>query len=355
MIAWTLLLAPNVARAHAPVTYEAGPDDWCEVLASIPGGDFVALAPGDYTGPCVVVGKLNESYPGDYTTIVAADSSQPPVLHGDGVADVVLDVSGQQVLVSGFVVVDIPAGVTAIRLHDGTNLQARFLTMTGIDGTAVSVAQGATSTRVSENRVTGGSGTAFEVGCVPECAPEATEIAHNFVSGVATGTRIRGGATVWLHDEVVADAVSAVVVEAGAGATTTIELSLFHASATALDISAPSLLRNLIVLAGTTRLAGSGITLTGSTLLGSLDPAGLSSGSAVRNLALADAAPVVPAGAVGEALVACPDPDLCWLDAATWDLFPVADGPLANTGVTDADLTGDWCSRARGDANSPGA
>lgn len=350
-----LALAARLAWGHAPVTHSASPGDWCEVLASVPGGDFVALQPGDYYGPCVLVGTLNALYPGDFTTVLAADLLDPPVLHGDGVADVVLDVSGSNVLLSSLHIRDIPEGVTAIRLHDGDDLQARSLTATGVHGTFVHVGQNVIGARVSENVVDGGNGTAVEIGCAPACSPDGVEVSHNLVTNMATGIRVRSGASAWIHDEVIAWGADALRVEAGASAPGTIELGLFHSTATALDVSAPSLLRNVVVLGGLTRLSGDGITVTGSTVLGTLDGSGLLGASSVRNVALSAATIALPAGIDGGGNVACAVPDDCWLDASAWDLFPRDGGPLVNTGVADADLSGDWCNRARGDAISPGA
>ncbi len=347
----------SLAQAHIPTFLLATPDDWCDVVQGALGGDYIQFTPGDYFGPCTIVGQPNALYPGDYTTLLALDPYDLPRIHHDGVSDFILDVSGTHLLVTLMDFPVVPEGVTAIRLHDGDDLWARYISTAVVNGTLVHVDSGATTTRIGELTALGGTGTVVEVGCRLGCELSDAEVSFNLMTGVHTGIRFHPGASGLIHDNAIAWGNVAVDFAGGGALLSTVELSLFQGSAQALHVTdGPVMLRNLALFDGLTQLSGDDVTATGLTVLGPLEGAGLISPARLRNTAINSATfPTLAKDVDGGGNIACADKALCWLDADAWDIYPVQGGPLANTGVEDADLLGDWCKHARGDFVSPGA
>src|SRR5688572_16135139 len=90
-----LLAAP--ASAHVPVIYVTTPkEDWCGVIAAALGGDIIQLAPGTYTGPCAIEGKVSDPI-GESTIVQSLDPTDHAVFTA-GAVDHVLALSGVRIV-----------------------------------------------------------------------------------------------------------------------------------------------------------------------------------------------------------------------------------------------------------------
>ena len=111
----TVLLALLfAAEAHIPVIELVGPDDdWCQVLNSSAYSDTFQFMPGEYVGPCDIVGPVPDNV-GERLVIESFYPSSPAVFRTDGVADYILGISGTAVSVRVVEITGVPAGSSAI-------------------------------------------------------------------------------------------------------------------------------------------------------------------------------------------------------------------------------------------------
>jgi hypothetical protein len=351
-----------VAFAHdAPVVVDVGPeDDWCGAFRDMAqGGELILLAPGDYYGPCDLVGKSPaQAY--TYNVLGAQDDADRPRMHWDGSSDHILRVDGQWVQLVWLDFPDVPAGVDAVQVAGGANIWVFDSNFDAVAGTAVRGNALITGLRISEIAIHGAGGTGVDVGCADgSCFVWSLELEHCLFSGVSVGATV--AAAQGAVDDNVIDAAVAVDVGGGDGALLSLGGNLFRGSALA---HGPSTWENDIFVGPFHAVPGSGVwkdvKLYGNTLY---DPAGApldlqgftaSGGFALQDNAIGGPIPSLEGELSGN--VACVDAD-CWVDAPALDFYPRATGPLATSGVSPdpGRLFDDWCGLARADPPTVGA
>jgi hypothetical protein len=333
----------GLALAHIPVIVNSGPDqDWCGAYASAMQGDIVLLEPGDYTGPCTLVGKPPDpEYPTELSVLAARDTNDRPRFHSDGSSPAILTITGEQAQVAWLAFPDVPAGTTAIALADTRASWLLDLDFAGVAGTAVAATGANVGLRLSELVVGGAGGTGLDV--------TGTELIFEDVllGGLSVGLRAVGDGT-----------VSEVVSDGGIGLDLDGPLEVEQSAIRGdVIVRGPAVLESSIVV-GTVDVRGGGAKLYGNTLYSPqgtpLLATGWTEGSVLQNNAIGGALPDLT-GATGN--VVCADPAACWRDAPGNDFYPRAAGPLCAGGVAPdtGRLFSDWCGYARQTPMTPGA
>jgi hypothetical protein len=151
----------------APVAGEAaelGPDDnFCARLNSLPEGEEVVLAPGEYQGACTIRRGGTADSP---LVIRAADPYRPPHLVYDGQTSNVLNVRADHVVIRGLRFGPTQRNVDAIRVYSRADVTVEDCEFSGVGGIAI-VANSA-STRgltVRRNVIEDSAATAMYFGC----------------------------------------------------------------------------------------------------------------------------------------------------------------------------------------------
>ncbi len=334
-----------LASAHIPVIVNTGPDqDWCGAFESALQGDLLLLDPGDYTGPCTLVGKPPDpAYPTEYSVFAARLSEDRPRFHWDGISSAILTVEGEQTQVAWLEFPDVPKGVTAVEIHDSRALWLLDNGFRSVAGTAIAtVGAPIRDLRVSEIEVVGGGGTGLSI------EGSGFLLEDILVNGLQLGVRVVGEGAV---AEVVSDTGIGLDL---AGSPLTVKQSAIRGQVIVRD--AVTLESNVVI--GQLTTEGGGARLYGNTFyepkLPPLVLTAWTAASVLQDNALSGPIPEV-AGASGN--VACPDAEACWRDPSGFDLYPVAGGPLT-TGTVPPDegvLYADWCGFARQDPITAGA
>ncbi len=357
-LAWVTL-----ALAHVPELFVTNAaEDWCRVIDDAQTGDIIMLEPGEYRGPCTIDGNPPD-YETEVLTVQAFDLYNPPVfVAGDG--DFVLELTGQDVMLSALVFDGTPEGVSAVSV-EAFDSTVRFCTFLNTDGTAVEAGKGAARVFVNDNTFFSGGGAAVTVGCADGgCAVEGFEFVDNLLIGVDEGFVVSPGSAGGIRDNIL-DAVEEGVRLAGADtSTTTIEGNLIRGNAGISVAGGPALIRNNIVVAGATALDVAltethGVRVLGNTMIGesAMLLAGATSEDEVVTNALQGVVSIEP-GPIELGNVTCDAAAAnCWVAVEELDLFPATASPLRGAGVMPADgsLAADWCGRGRSDPPSAGA
>lgn len=350
-----LILALATADAHIPVLFFVGPDDdWCRTINEvIYPGDVVLLAGGTYVGPCAITLRQTD-LPGEVTIVQSIDAQDPARFVSADPAEPALTITGTL----GFLLnvsFDAPASGhgLGLRLRDIDRFFARNNTFVGPRLDGLEIAGTSWGLRVDGNVFTD-VGTAMRIGC-DGCDVADLTVDVNLVHGAAVGAVIEQvGAPFKFLDNVIIDAelgVSVNVVES-----TTLRDNLVVADGTAAQLDGPVTLVNHVLHSrqGSAVLAsGVGAALFGATVIADIGPA-IVANAPVHSYALAVVGGVEGALSPGAAVL-CADAAACFRDAASFDYYPVAGGPLDGTGAPASVLDVDFCGRPRGTSPSAGA
>jgi hypothetical protein len=321
------------AAAHIPVIYTTGPDDdWCQVIADALGGDYILLLPGDYDEACTIEGKVSDPE-GEVTIVQSFDATDPARLVHDGSSDHLLAVSGTVVTLLQLSFGEVPEGVAAVRLGEGTDLTVRYNQFAGGEGAGVVQHGDIDGLVVSDNRFDGPSGPAVDLGCDGACATGSLTLDGNLVLG-GSGALVASTAdealvvdnSIFDHEGV------ALQLSLPEGV---IEANLVDGSA---DIEAAEVVNTVI----TGELTGSVDLLRFNTLLGAV--------SATAAEARANATVATDLG--GDNVQCGAD---CFVDLEQLDLYPSVDSLLRAAATFDEQVRLDWCGNERRTPSSAGA
>jgi len=323
----------SISWAHIPVIFTAGPDeDWCAVIEGAEGGDYVMLLPGDYQGPCDIVGKLSEPE-GEVTIVQSFDTTQPARFVHDGSSDHVLSITGEVLTILQVTFGPVPTGAAAVEVRDGVDLTVRYSLFEGGEGRGVVQVGEVDLLRVTDNRFEGAAGAPFDLGCGGGCTSGELRVDGNMVLDSTGAIEVELSA----QDEVSDNAWfrhEGLALRAG-GAAGLVTRNYIDGDAE-LDVAD---VRNNIV---TGSLGGAAGSLRFNTLLGDVS---FDADAVQANATLG--ADLGPGG------VSC-DPS-CFTDLVGLDFFPSADSPLRGAGSFDPEVRLDWCGNERRDPPSAGA
>lgn len=323
----------SVSWAHIPVIFTAGPDeDWCAVIEAADGGDYVMLLPGDYQGPCDIVGKLSEPE-GEVTIVQSFDTTQPARFVHDGSSDYVLSITGEVLTILQVTFGPVPVGAAAVEVREGVDLTVRYSLFEGGEGRGVVQVGDVDLLRVTDNRFEGAAGAPFELGCGGSCIAGELRVDGNMVLD-STGTiEVELSA----EDEVSDNAWfrhEGLALRAG-GAAGVVARNYIDGD---VELYVSDVRNNIV--AGS--LGGAASSLRFNTLLGGVS----FDADAVQANATLEAD-------LGPGGVSC-DPS-CFTDLAGLDFFPSATSPLREAGSFDPEVRLDWCGNERRDPPSVGA
>ncbi len=328
-----LLLLAATAQGHVPEVFITTADeDWCAVIESAAGGDYVLLEPGDYTGPCDVVSKVSDP-PGEVTIVQSLDPTQPARMLHDGSSPYIISLAGDVGLLLDLDFGEVPDDVVAVELREGANLGVRNGRFGGA-GTAVRQVANIGIVGLRDSHYVAATGVALDLGCEGACAPDTVEISNNLVDGGAPRFRVHA-ASVDVVDNTALDVSGALFQLTIGGGTVT---------ANTLDADVPLVVVGPAVVSSNLlfgEVSIDGAQFVGNTLVGSLT---VLSGEQDHN--------AMVGGLPGPTDVACDDD--CFVGFAARDLYPAADGPLVQQGEGPA-IERDWCGRERARAPAVGA
>ena len=97
LLIWAAWVSPVLA--HESMIFETNAEeDWCAVIneTAMP-GDIIRLAPGDYTGPCVIA-RTPPDEQDEYTIVMSRDPDDPARILHDGESSFQLIVEGDQIM-----------------------------------------------------------------------------------------------------------------------------------------------------------------------------------------------------------------------------------------------------------------
>jgi len=334
-----LLLLAATARGHVPEVFITTADeDWCALIESVAGGDYVLLEPGDYQGPCDVVSKVSDP-PGEVTIVQSLDPTQPARMLHDGASPYILSLAGDVGLLLDLDFGEVPDGVVAVELREGANLGVRNARFGG-PGTAVRQVADIDIVGLRDCHYVGATGVALDTGCDGVCVPGTVEISNNLIEGGSPRFLVHAASV----DVVDNTAIDVDPSPTGEGALLQLTVGGGSVTANTLDagfplaVEGPAVVSNNLLFG---EVSIDGGPFVGNTLVGALT---MQSGEQDHN-ALVGAAP-------GPTDVAC-DED-CFVDLEARDLYPAAAGPLVQ-GVEGPALEQDWCGRDRVTAPAVGA
>ena len=185
--------AASQAFGHTPVIVELfETDDWCAVIAAGYGGDTYLFHPGDYYGPCEVVGP-EPDMGGERLMMESYDPQNPAVFHHDGSAEYILTLSGTAVSLRYVALGSLPAGVDGVR-RGGVDMHIRGLAGEQLAGRAIVTVADLRGLEVIESELTHVSGTGIEVGCA-DCRVVNVLLEDNLIVGATRGVEVTHG--VW--------------------------------------------------------------------------------------------------------------------------------------------------------------
>lgn len=360
----TLLGWIGTATAHVPVTVTVFPeDDWCAIVGSGLTGDVYLLTGGDYHGPCTIPGPVPDQY-GERVVVRSFDPYVArAVLHGDGVADHIVQLTGYEVSLEDLDLVGDGLGLDAVRFEgDGHRVaRSRF---TGEVGRAIrQVGSGSGLEVVDTSFDLPGSQVAVSLGC-PGCSSTDHLVHQDRIAGAAVGLVGVEGAAGTVRDVVFVE-TSTGIDWSEPGDPTVIEENLVVALVDGLRVQGGSLVARNNVVVGPHPLTsvGPGVhRLYGNTLFGPgdglvLEGWGDGAGLDLRSNAWTGEGPSF-AGARQEGNVACSgDACDCWVSPSTLDFHPPPGSPLRDGGAPMAfgELNADWCGNPRPEVPTAGA
>lgn len=361
--------------AHNSQVWSIGPEeDWCAFVNGLEfGGDVVRLAPGDYPGPCVLIGKV-PSEGVEITQIISADSSNPARVVWDGSSDFVVTLEGQRIALLNLLFEDMPSGVDVVRAITGPGIWVGYNTFRNIAGRAVVAEWGDTDEMLVFDNTFDNVATPMVLGCdANDCRHRGVGVLNNRVVGGATSLVWTGATGGRVYDNVFDGVEKAVFGDSSLGGDFT--GNLVDATGVGARWTGPGEVSNNIVVSDSTgfRIVGGrldgGTQVLGNTVVAPrpflLENWQSTDGFAFRSNAVGGPVtpemgaptptlPEVPEGVPSDANVLCEDPATCWGDVQGWDFAPTAASPLRG-GTPEGLLTEDFCFQLRRPVSAVGA
>ncbi|PCC68578.1 right-handed parallel beta-helix repeat-containing protein [Nannocystis exedens] len=391
LLAPALVLSPAAALA-AEIPLQPG-DDFCAAFNAAAPGDTVVLAPGEYSGPCVL---SSGGAPGMPKTLRGADPDDHAVIVYAGQSSNVLDVLASDIVIADLTLGPSGATIDAIKIKDGSRITIQSCLFDQVGGISIAAnSKDSDGVQILGNTFLDLQATGIYLGCqdgMDVCAATNVVIADNLFDGVDSSAvgyamELKLDSHGVVRDNVIHDTKGPGIEIYGStdlARVSVVERNLVIGSRTAGTIEiggGPAVVRNNIVVGGAeaglyvydyqNRDLVRAIHLVGNTVVGDEGPAILlKEWAAGKDLELtgnaawqsAGAGPAVPAAIPGVAMagnVDCTDdPAACWLDAAARDFWPTEGSPLRTDGAapTLADpLTDDFCGQPRGAVPHAGA
>jgi len=325
------LLFLVTASAHVPEVFITNADeDWCAVIESVAGGDYVMLEPGDYTGPCEIVSKVSDP-PGEVTIVQSLDPGQPARMVHDGSSPFILSLAGDVGLLLNLDFGEVPEGVVAVELRRGNNLGVRSGIFAG-PGTAVKQVADIGIVGLRDCLYEGATGVALDVGCGGDCAADFVEISNNLVDGGASRFVVQAGELELVDNTALGVEGTPFLLDVRSGVVAGNTLG----ADVPLDVTGDVLVHSNVLLG---EVAAHEASVVGNTVVGGI--AGRP-GEVAHNAVVGDAGP---------ADVSCDAS--CFVDLEGLDFYPDAAGPLV--GGDGPAVETDWCDRDRAGAATVGA
>ncbi|HEX7785977.1 MAG TPA: right-handed parallel beta-helix repeat-containing protein [Methylomirabilota bacterium] len=251
------LLLASSARA-AQITPGS---DLCAAINALQPGEELALAPGDYTGPCTI---HRGGRPGSPIVIRALDPGQRPRIAYPGASANVLDVKADHVTIRGLAFGPTASGVDGVRVFARAGVSVMDCEFDGLGG--IAIAANHVSTRglsVLRNVITNSGSTGMYFGCHQgvECVVSALRVEDNFIGHINAadpeigyGVQVKLNSTGIIRNNVIVDTKGPGIMVYGARdglSSMVVERNVVMGSRTSSGIvigGGPATVRNNVVL-----------------------------------------------------------------------------------------------------------
>lgn len=379
-----MVLAALIPSALAATTVVAPGEDWCDVVNAAAPGDTVVLQAGEHAGPCTITTSGTDGAP---VSLRGEDPADPPQIVYTGASSNVIDVLADHVSITGLAFGPTRPDIDGIKIKSGSWITVEGNTFTGMGGIAVSAnAADSTGITILRNRFTDLQATGMYLGChdgAASCVAADLRIEGNVIDGVTSddvgyGLEIKKDSWGVVQDNVIHDTQGPGIEvfgseDAAAASRVDGNLVVRARNNASIEVGGPYVtVTNNVVIGG-----GDGginvypywdsvhdVVISGNTVVGEGAPAVRVSDRATA-IRLTDNAGYqevgdgpFPAATVELSLagnVACSAPEDCWVDGVAWDFGPVDGSALTTAGTAVAELTVDFCGRARGAVPTVGA
>ena len=174
-----LLLASSARAAQT-----APGADLCAAINALQPGEELALAPGDYAGPCTI---HRGGRPGSPIVIRALDPGQRPRIVYPGASANVLDVKADHVTIRGLAFGPTAPGVDGVRVFARAGVSVTDCEFDGLGGIAIAANHVSTSgLSVLRNVITNSGSTGMYFGCHEgvECVVSGLRVEDNFIEHI---------------------------------------------------------------------------------------------------------------------------------------------------------------------------
>jgi hypothetical protein len=179
------LLAIAILRAPAAHSAEIGPGgDLCAAINALQPGEELALAPGEYPGPCTIQRGGRAGAP---IVVRAADAGQRPRIVYHGASANVLDVKADHVTIRGLAFGPTAPGVDGVRVFSRAGVSVTDCQFDGLGGIAVAANHTSiTGLSVLRNVITNSGSTGMYFGCHEgiECVVSGLRVEDNRIEHV---------------------------------------------------------------------------------------------------------------------------------------------------------------------------
>jgi hypothetical protein len=265
------LLASEVLLAPASRAAEIGPgEDLCTAINMLQPGEELALAPGEYSGPCTIQRGGRAGAP---IVVRAADPGQRPRIVYRGASANVLDVKADHVTVRGLAFGPTAPGVDGVRVFARAGVSVTDCEFDGLGGIAVAANHTSiTGLSVLRNVITNSGSSGMYFGCHEgvECVVSELRVEDNFIEHVNAsepeigyGLQVKLNSTGVIRNNVIVDTKGPGIMVYGARdglRSNLVERNVVMGSRTSSGIvigGGPAIVRNNVVLLN--REAGIGL------------------------------------------------------------------------------------------------
>ena len=344
LLIWAAWVSPVLA--HESMIFETNAEeDWCAVIneTAMP-GDIIRLAPGDYTGPCVIA-RTPPDEQDEYTIVMSRDPDDPARILHDGESSFQLIVEGDQIMLLSLEFGPLPDDVVPVEVIGHREIWLRYNRFTEHGGTAVKVSGAVEGLHILDNDF---AGVALPVDM--ELGEEGAwvDFGYNRIRGASVGAQARGNWRGWVRENVLWEVEKGFDIQAGGALDVRGNWVRFQQQGMDLSAESAQIEANIFhgegqgIALGTEGSAGSyvvaGNSLLTNTAPGLLSPGDGNSVQSFGNLSL-------QAIEGGEGNVTCEVAKDCWMDAEAGSYYPILE-PTISGGETGI-LGPDFCGRER--------